>query len=146
MENQNVWPISKFRFSVDIGDQKDIAFQEVLGLATEAQVIESREQDSEFSPIKMPGMFSSGSVILKNGVFVKDNKFGDWYNQIKIKTIERETVIIKLLNEKRDSEMKWTLEHAYPTKISDVDLKPEGGEVVIESLEIAHEGIEITNG
>ncbi len=145
-QSQTVWPISKFYFSVDIGDQTDLAFQEVSGLDTEAQVIEYRNGNSPvFSTIKMPGLTKPGNVTLKKGVFVKDNKFWDWYNEIKMNTIKRESVVIKLLDETGAATMTWTLNNAWPTKITSTDLKSDGNEVAVETLEIAHEGLTIAN-
>jgi phage tail-like protein len=41
--------------------------------------------------------------------------------------------------------MVWTLKNAWPTKVTGTDLKAEGNEVAIETIEIVHEGLEITN-
>lgn len=141
------WPLPKFYFMVDWGDQTDIAFQEVSGLDTESQPIEYRHGNSPvFSTIKMPGMIKSGNVTMKKGVFVNDNKFWDWYSKIKLNTIERITVTIKLLDEGGNPTMVWTLTNAFPTKITGTDLKSDGNEVAVETIEIAHEGLTIANG
>ena len=141
------WPLPKFYFMVDWGDQTDIAFQEVSGLDTESQPIEYRHGNSpKFSTIKMPGMIKSGNVTMKKGTFVNDNKFWDWYSQIKLNTIERIPVTIKLLDETGSPTMTWTLENAWPTKITGTDLKSDGNEVAVETIEIAHEGLTIANG
>ena len=69
------WPLPKFYFQVK-WDSEEVAFQEVSGLDTEAQIIEYRHGNSkEFSTIKMPGLKKFGNVTMKKGVFVKDNKF-----------------------------------------------------------------------
>ncbi len=142
----NVWPLPKFYFQVKIADQ-EVAFQEVSGLDVEAQVIEYRHGNSkEFSTIKMPGIKKSGNVTLKKGIFKGDNKFWDWFNMIQMNTIERKTVVISLLDEKGDPTMVWTLKNAWPTKITGTDLKSDGNEVAVETLEVAHEGITIANG
>ncbi len=143
----NVWPLPKFYFKVKLGSQDStVSFQEVSGLETETQVIEYRHGDSKkFSTIKMPGIAKTGNVTLKKGVFVKDNNFYKWYNNIKMNTIKRETVVIQLLNEKGSPTMTWTLQNAWPTKITGTDLKSDGNEVAVETLEIAHEGIVIAN-
>ena len=92
------WPLPKFYFKVDIGDQKDVPFQEISGLDTETQAIEYRAGSSkDFSVVRMPGMKKTGNVTLKKGVFAKDNKFWDWYNQIKLNTIQRVPVTILAL-------------------------------------------------
>ena len=145
-QDASVWPLPKFHFSVDIGDQKDLAFQEVSGLDTETQVIEYRAGNSkQFSTVKMPGISKTGNVTLKKGIFVKDNKFWAWYSQITMNTIKRVPVIIKLLDEKGNPTMVWTLQNAWPTKITGTDLKADGNEVAVETLEIAHEGLTIAN-
>ncbi|MEO0472518.1 MAG: phage tail protein [Bacteroidota bacterium] len=145
-KQDNVWPLPKFHFTVDIGDQTDLPFQEVSGLDTETQPIEYRAGNNKvFSTIKMPGIAKFGNVTLKKGIFVKDNKFWDWYNKIKMNTIERVTVTIKLLDEEGNPTMTWTLANAWPTKIQGTDMKSDGNEVAVETIEIAHEGLTIAN-
>ena len=61
-------------------------------------------------------------------------------------TVKRSTVLIKLLDETGNITMQWQLNNAFPTKVSGSDLKSEGNEVAIESLEIAFEQMTITNG
>lgn len=142
----NVWPLPKFYFQVKLGDA-EVAFQEVSGLDIEAQIIEYRHGNSkEFSTIKMPGIKKTGNVTLKKGVFVKDNAFWDWFSQIKMNTIERKTVVISLLDEEGNPTMVWTLNNAWPTKITGTDMKSDGNEVAVETIEVAHEGLTIENG
>ena len=143
----NVWPMPKFSFTVDWGTiAQNIAFQEVSGLEAETQIIEYRASNSaQFSTIKMPGIAKYGNVTMKRGIFVKDNSFWNWYNQIKMNTIKRQTVTIKLLDESGKPTMVWTLTNAWPTKITGTDLKSDGNEVAVDTIEIAHEGLTIAN-
>lgn len=140
-----VWPLPKFYFQVKIADQ-EVAFQEVSGLDLEAQVVEYRHGNSpEFSTIKMPGIKKSSNVTLKKGVFKGDNFFWDWFNKIKMNTIERKSMVISLLDEGGNPTMTWTLMNAWPTKITGTDMKSDGNEVAVETMEVAHEGITIAN-
>ena len=140
-----VWPLPKFYFKVTI-DGSEMAFQEVSGLDSETQVIEYRHGNSKiFSTIKMPGIQKFSNITMKKGVFVKDNKFWDWYSKIKMNTIQRAEVQIQLLDEGGNPTMIWTLRNAWPTKITSTDLKSDGNEVAVETIEIAHEGITIEN-
>ena len=124
----------------------DVRFQEVSGLDMEAQPIEYRHGDSkEFSVIKMPGIKKTGNVTMKKGVFKSDNKFWDWFSEIKMNTIKRLPVTISLLDEAEAPTMVWKLSNAFPTKVTGTDLKSDGNEVAIESIEIAHEGLTIEN-
>ena len=146
-QSEKVWPISKFYFTVDLGGgMKNASFQEVSGLDIESQIIEYRHGDSpKFSTIKMPGIVKSSNVTLKKGVFVKDNQFFDWYSTVKMNTVKRVTITIKLLDEEGSPTMTWTLQNAWPTKVTGTDLKSDGNEIAIETIEIAHEGLVIKN-
>lgn len=141
------WPMPKFRFEVDLGKElKGIAFQEVSGMDKEVQVIEYRKSNSKlFSVEKMPGIAKYGNITMKRGVFVKDNRFWEWMNEIKMNTIKRRTILIKLLDENGKVTVQWTLHNAWPTKISGTDLKSDDSSVALDTLEIAHEYMEVSN-
>ena len=145
-QSPNVWPLPKFHFQVK-WDSAVMSFAEVSGLDVEVQPIEYRHGDSPvFSAIKMPGLKRYGNVTMKRGVFItSDNRFWEGFDQIKMNTIKRVPVTISLLDEEGKPTMVWTLTNAWPTKVTGTDLKSEGGEVAIESLEIAHEGLTIAN-
>jgi len=145
-QSTSLWPIPKFHFQVK-WDSEVMSFQEVSGLDIESQPIEYRSGDSPvFSTIKMPGIQKTGNVTMKKGVFKSDNKFWDWFNQIKMNTIARKPVTISLLDETGAPTMVWTLENAWPSKITGTDLKSDGNEAAIETIEIVHEGLTIDNG
>ena len=144
-QSTTVWSMPKFYFQVK-WDSKTMVFQEVSGLDVEAKPIEYKHGDSpRFSVIKMPGIKKYGNVTLKKGVFKSDNKFWDWFNQLKMNTIKRLPVIISLLDETGAPTMVWALANAWPCKITGADMKSDHSEVTVESIEIAHEGITIKN-
>jgi phage tail-like protein len=140
-----VWPLPKFYFQVKVGTD-EFAIQEVSGLDIETEVIEYRAGNAKtFSKIKMPGMIKSSDITLKKGIFAKDNAFFDWFAKIKMNTIERKDMTIQLLDESGAPTMVWTLTNAFPKKITGTDLKAEGNEVAVETIEIAHEGVKFAN-
>jgi phage tail-like protein len=57
--------------------------------------------------------------------------------------IARRAVVINLLDETGAPKMVWTLHNAWPTKITGTDLKSEGNEVAVESVELAYETLEV---
>lgn len=141
------WPLPKFYFMVDWGSTTNIPFQEVSGLEIQAEALEYRHGNSPvFSKINMPGMVKNNNITMKKGVFANDNTFWDWYAKIKMNTIERQNVVVKLLDEGGNPTMTWTLNNAWPTKISSTDMKSDANEVAVESIEIMHEGLTIANG
>lgn len=144
-QSTTVWPMPKFRFEVK-WDSVVMSFHEVSGLDVQAQPIEYRAGDSKaFSVIKMPGIKKYSDVTMKKGVFKADDKFWDWFNQIKMNTIKRKPVTISLLDEAGAPTMVWTLANAWPTKITGTDLKSTGNEVAVETIVVAHEGLTISN-
>jgi phage tail-like protein len=144
-KQDKVWPLPKFYFQVKWDDQV-CQFQEVSGLNVESQVIEYRHGDNpEFSVIKMPGLKKVGNVTMKKGVFKSDNTFFKWFQEIKLNTIKRKVITISLLDEANAPTMVWTLNNAFPVKITGTDLKSNGNEVAVESIEVAFETMVIAN-
>ena len=75
-----------------------------------------------------------------------DNEFYQWWNTIKLNTIERRDITISLLNQEGEPVVTWNVKNAWPVKVQSTDLKADGSEVAIESIELAHEGLTINNG
>ena len=135
------WPMPKVRFEVDFGaGLSPVAFQEVSGMDIENQIIEYRKGNSStFSTAEMPGIVKYSDVTMKRGVFVNDNAFWNWFTKLKSNTIERTTVTVRLLDEAGAVTMSWELQNAWPTKITSTDLKSDGNEVAVDTLELAYE-------
>ncbi len=139
------YPLPKFHFQVQWGGTQ-IGFSEVTGLEISTDAIEYRDGASpEFHKIKMPGMLKFSNITLKRGVFKGDNDFYNWWNTISMNTVQRRDLIITLLNELHQPVVTWKVKNAFPTKIQSTDLKADGNEVAIETLEVAHEGLTIQN-
>ena len=141
----NEYPLSKFYFQVDWGGTQ-IGFNEISGLDIEVEPIEYRHGASpEFSKIKMPGMKKFSNITLKRGSFKGDNEYFEWVQTIKLNTVERRNITISLLDEAGAPVITWKVNKAFPIKLQSTDLKAEGNEVAIESIELAHEGLTIEN-
>jgi phage tail-like protein len=139
------YPIPVFHFTVEWGGSR-VGFSEVTGLTQENQVIEYRDGSfPEYSSIKMPGMRKFSNVTLKRGVVKGDNQFFTWLSTVKLNTVVRRDLIISLLNEDHKPVMVWKIMRAFPVKVEGPQLKASGNEVAIESIELAHEGIEQQN-
>jgi phage tail-like protein len=93
----------------------------------------------------MPGIQTLGIVTMKRGVFESDNQGWASFNEIAMNTIKRVPVTISLLDEHGSATMVWTLVNAWPDKITSTDLKADGNEVAVDTLEIAHEGLTIAS-
>jgi len=139
------YPLPKFHFQVEWGGTQ-IGFTEVSGMDVETEVIEYRNGASpEYHKVKMPGMQKFSNITLKRGTFASDNEFFDWWNTVQLNTIERRDITISLLNENHEPVVVWKIKNAWPTKVQATDLKSDGNEVAIETMEIVHEGMTIQN-
>lgn len=144
MAEEDKYPLPKFHFKVTWG-ANTFAFTEVTGLEVETEIIEYRDGFSfDYTKKKMPGMQKYPNIVMKKGVFTSDNDFFIWWNKVKLNKIERRPVTISLLNEDHEPVMNWKIRNAWPTKVQSTDLKADGNEVAIETLELAHEGLSIS--
>jgi phage tail-like protein len=137
------YPLPKFHFQVQWGGER-VGFTEVTGLDIQVEAIEYREGSSpEYSKIKMPGMPKYSNIKLKRGSMSGDSDFYKWINTTSLNTVERRDIIISLLNETHSPVVSWKAKNAFAVKVQASDLKADGNEVAIETLELAHEGLNI---
>ena len=137
------YPYLNFHFQVEWGGTR-LGFTEVSGLEIEHEIVEYREGASPVSSSKkMPGIRKYSNITLKRGIVKGDNEFFEWINTISMNQVERRDVIIKLLDGRHDPVRVWRIRNAWPVKFSGTDLKADSGEVAIESLELAHEGMTV---
>lgn len=147
--SDTTYPIPNFYFKVTAGDTV-FKCSEVNGLDAEFDVIEYRSGDSPvFSTQKLAGLQKSGNITLKRAVFSEESQFDSWFNETKMHTPERRTVVIQLLDGSGDDEatvMSWTVANAWPSKLTMPEFKSDSSELAMESIELVHEGIRLTEG
>ncbi|MBA3347151.1 MAG: phage tail protein [Actinobacteria bacterium] len=135
-------PYANFNFTVDIGAGDELGFSEADLPSGEIEVIEYREgADRTNAARKLPGRVSYPRVVLRRGLAGRLELF-DWWKAARDGQVDRRNVRITLLDEARAPVQTWRLRNAWPTKLSSSPLNARGNEVVIESLELAHEGFE----
>ena len=139
------YPLPKFHFEVDWGGAR-IGFTEITGLEFETEVIEYREGTSKiYNKTKQPGLTKYSNITLKRGVFLNDFEFFDlWRRTVFFQeggAEFRRNVSIKLLNETHVPIITWVALNAWPCKVQYGDLKADANEVLIETMELVHEGL-----
>src|SRR4051794_25881352 len=106
-QSKNTWRLVKFAFSVRIGNMEGF-FQEVSDINEETQLIEYRRGNSKASSrVKMPGIKKNSTIPLKKGIFTDDKAMWTLYDEIKMNTFERKTLVISLLDEEQKVAMSW---------------------------------------
>ncbi len=134
--------LTKFKFEVDWNGTK-IGFSEVSGLTVETEMIEYRDGVTPGdTKVKKAGLKKYSNVTLKRGMFANDNEYFEWWKQT-FETEYKRPVTIKLLNEAGEPVVSWSLAEVWPVKMDSTDLKADGNEVAIESIELAHEGLTV---
>ncbi|SRR6185312_9211472 len=137
------YPMPKFHFRVEWGGAR-IGFTEATGLDMQVEAIEYREGSSPlYTKIKMPGLHKYSNITLKRGTFSGDVDFYTWMHTVNLNTVERRDLTISLLDETHAPVITWKIINAFPVKVQASDLKSDGNEVAIETLELAHEGLDI---
>jgi len=141
------YPLPKFHFLVKWDPGVRAGFTEVTGLDMQIEAIEYREGNSpEYSKIKMPGMRKFSNITLKRGTVAGDSDFYKWVQNINLDAaVERRDLTISLLDETHAPVLSWKAKQAFPVKLAASDLKSDGNEVAIESIEIAHEGLSLVS-
>lgn len=139
------YPIPKFHFLVQWGGSR-LGFSEVTGMDIQVEAIEYRDGNSpDYSKIKMPGLHKFSNITLKRGTFENDTEYYTWIKTVNLNKVERRDVTISLLNENHEPVITWRVHNAFPVKVQASDLKADGNEVAIETLELAHEGLDIVS-
>src|SRR5262249_291111 len=98
--------------------------------------------------LKFPENTSYGNVTLKRGL-TSSNELIDWQTDVATAQFkvnprsQNNNIAIVLLSEKGNEVIKrWNLIRAFPVKWVGPELKATGNDAAIETLEIAHEGIQ----
>lgn len=140
--NPNV-PFGAFNFTVDIVGVTNAGFSEVSGLGVEIGVIEYREGGDAVSSVrKLPGLAKYPNITLKRGL-TSDHRLWDWMRQVIQGNVQRATIMITLLDDQRQPVVRWKVREAWIMKYEGPTLNAKGNEIAIESVEIAHEGIDL---
>jgi phage tail-like protein len=142
-------PYGQFNFLVHIGTGETGApqagFQEVSGLRTEISVTEYRDgNEMENTARKVSGTVKFQDVMLKRGM-IRAVDLCQWLNDVRTgSAAASRTVTLRLQSEDGASVVgRWTLTNARPLKYTGPGLAGEGGDVAIEELVLACEGIEV---
>jgi phage tail-like protein len=134
-------PFGAFRFLVEIDGIPRAAFTEVSGLDSETAVIEYRTGDS-FATAKLPGLTRFSNITLKRGM-TRDLSLYQWRQTVINGQPERRNGSIVLLDDNRTPVLRWNFRNGWPCKLSGPGLNAKNNEVAIETIEIAHEGLEL---
>jgi len=135
-------PFRSFNFAVEIDGLARAGFRECSGLDASQDPIEYREGTEGLTARKLPGLNKFSNITLKWGM-TDDTELWDWRKKAMTGKVERKNGSIVLLDDTGAEKMRWNFREAWPTKWTGPSFNATGNEVAIETLEIAHEGLEL---
>jgi phage tail-like protein len=136
-------PYLGYRFRVEIDNIRIAAFSEATTPDSSSDVIEYREGTDAGRMRKVSGLTKYGNITLKRGL----TETLDLYNWRKI--IEdhgtgfpggRRSISLVLVDEGNQEKARWNIFEAWPVKYDATDFNAKSSEVLLETLELAHEG------
>lgn len=128
----------------------DGAFQECSGLEVEMDVQEYQEGGRNDGVIRRAGRAKYSAIVLKRGMLysnggVVNKDLWRWIQGVVSgeRPIARYDGIIQVMSSGDDVAATWVFDRGLPLKIRGPELNAKTGEVAIEELHIAHEGLRL---
>jgi phage tail-like protein len=136
-------PYRSYNFRIELDNTPVAAFSEASGLSFTIDPVEYREgTDPQMHPRKLTGLRKFGNITFKRGY--TDNKdLYDWYLTGLNGAVERRNGAIILEDEDRNAVLRWNFSAGWVTKYEASGLNATSNEVLIETVEIAVERVEL---
>jgi len=138
---QRVDPYRNFNFLVEIDGITQAGFSDVTGFGASNDPIEYREGGENRTVRKLPGMTKFNNIVLKWGL-TDSRELYDWFRDVVNGKINRKNGSIIVLDLQGKEVVRWNFYNAWPSKWDGPDFSAKGTDVAIETLELAHEGLE----
>ena len=154
--------LQTFRFRVDLTMKNPLdgwppsplgtgAFSECSGLTLEADVKEITEGGFNYGVVRRVGRVKLQPIVLKRGMFVRDDGspdgiLWDWLSStvFGMTPVPRCDGRITVLDPSgKHDRATWSFDRGLPLKVNGPTLNAKTGEVAIEELHIAHEGLRL---
>ena len=133
-------PLSGFNVRVEIDGIAVAAFTECSGLSSETEVVSYRE-GTDMKVRRLPGLTKFTNIVLKLGITM-DRTLWDWRQSVVNGNVERRNGSVTLLDATHTPIVRWNFFAAWPAKWEGPILNAKSSDVAIETLELAHEGLE----
>ena len=135
-------PYKVFNFVVEIDGIASAGFTECSGLSTTTDVIEYREGNDRSGIRKLPGLTKFSNIVLKRGI-TQSRDLWNWRKTVMDGVIDRRSGSIVLLADDLTPVVRFRFRNGWPAKWEGPALNGKSSEVAIETLEIAHEGLDV---
>ncbi|MCP4118891.1 MAG: phage tail protein [Desulfobacteraceae bacterium] len=134
-------PFRGYNFRIEIDGIDRGGFRECSGVDSAQDPVEYREGTEGLTPRKLPGLNKYSNISLKWGT-IDDAELWDWRKKAIDGEVERKNGSIVLMNDAGEEKVRWNFREGWPTKWTGPSFNATSNDVAIETLEIAHEGVE----
>ena len=134
-------PFLNFNFIVEIGGIIQAGFTDCSGFGSTTEPEEFNEGGLNSASHKFIGRTKQNNLTLKWGL-TESRELYDWYRDVVNGKIQRKDGSVVILDSEGKETVRWNFYKAWPTKWDGPDFTAKGNDVAIETLEIAHEGLE----
>ena len=134
-------PYKDFNFRVEIDGISLAAFSEVGGLESETAVIEYRVGGEPNTVRKLPGLTRYANIVLRRGI-TQDAELWNWRRNVTQGTADRRNGSIVLLDDAGNEVVRWNFLRGWICRWEGPALNASSNEVAIETIAIAHEGLD----
>ena len=139
--NARADPFVAFAFDLRFDDESFGGFSECSGLALDTEVQEYPEGGRNGAVHKFPTRTKQANLVLKRGVV--DRRLWDWYDRLVQGDPQPKSVSVRVLDPAGGAvRMEVRLRAAFPCKWTGPELNAAQGSVAVETLELAHQGLE----
>jgi phage tail-like protein len=138
-------PYRNFRFKVEIDGIQTASFAEATIPDTTTDSVDYREGTDLPFQKKLSGLTKYGNITLKKGL-TDSVELYQWRKSVEDSGAAkaRKNISLVLIDEEGNDKARWDIMEAWPTKYSPSGFSAKANEVVIETLELVHEGIKRT--
>ena len=137
-------PYANFSFLVEIDGIVRAGFHEVSGIDSTIDVIEYKEGNDTVTRLYPGRLMNKTRITLRYGM-ADDTDLYQWHMQWATgdPAAARKTGSIVLQDRQGKTELaRWNFVNAWPCRYTGPSLNAEGNDIAIETLELAHEGVQ----
>jgi phage tail-like protein len=131
--------------SANRSDMVDAAFAEVSGLEANIEIKTHAEGGRAQGVRQLVGRVTYPNIVLKRGLG-RNAEAWRWFTNVArgVRPVPRKNVMIELLDKDFTTVIaRWNVSRAVPVKMKVSDLNAKTGEIAIEEIHLAHEGLEM---
>ena len=137
-------PYQAYNFAVEIDGINRAGFKSASGLDSSTGATKYREgTDATLASRQIPGLLTMSNITLTRGI-TDDRSLWDWREDVMKGKTQRRNVSIVLRDDQGNEKIRWNLRECWPIKWSGPSFEATTDSVAIESLELVHEGLEVS--